>query len=73
MDKKVINPCDFEVSRDVVLKVLKNRVIDIEFLEHIVYAYSINELLFGKISIDLLTRINRTLNIQWAIDIKNKL
>ena len=28
---------------------------------------------FGKISIDLLTRINRTLNIQWAIDIKNKL
>jgi hypothetical protein len=73
MGKKVINPCDFEVSQDMVLKVLKNRVIEIEFLKHIVYAYAINEHLFGKISIDLLTRINRTLNIQWAIDIKNKL
>ena len=73
MDKKVIDPCDFEVSRDLVLKVLKNREIEIEFLEHIVYAYSINEILFGKISIDLLTRFNRTLNIQWVLDIKNQI
>ena len=44
---------------------------DIQSLETLLKKYSLNELFFGDSSDEKINRLNRTLNIQWAIDIKN--
>jgi hypothetical protein len=41
--------------------------------EHLIQMVSLNQLFFSNISQKKLNRYNRTLNIQWAIDIKNQL
>jgi len=42
-------------------------------MEKMFQNYACNELFFQKNSADKLERLNRTLNIQWAIDIKNQM
>ena len=71
MSQKAINPCDLEVNRELALKVSISR--EKEILKHILYSYSLNELFFGKVSNKMLARFKCTLNIQWAIDIKNSI
>jgi len=44
---------------------------DIKSIEKIMQRFALNELICGKVSAKKINRLNRTLNIQWAIDIKN--
>jgi hypothetical protein len=46
---------------------------DIDSLQLVFQQYAIYEVFFGGVSMNKLNRFNRTLNIQWAIDIKNQL
>lgn len=46
---------------------------DIESLEKIFQQHAINQLFFENLPQNKIQRYNRTLNIQWAIDIKNQL
>ena len=46
---------------------------DIESMEKILQNHALNELFFSDASNEKIERLNRTLNIQWAIDIKNQL
>jgi len=45
---------------------------DIESKEKILQQHALHELFFSNSKKDKIERLNRTLNIQWAIDIKNK-
>jgi hypothetical protein len=44
-----------------------------ESLEHILQMYALNLIFFGEPTEQKIIRINRTLNIQWAIDIKKNI
>jgi hypothetical protein len=44
---------------------------DIESMDKILKKHSLHELFFTDVKSDKIQRFNRTLNIQWAIDIKN--
>jgi hypothetical protein len=52
--------------------VLKNRL-SVTFIENVLQMYSLNQLYFSNLSQEKLKRYDYTLNIQWAIDIKNSL
>ena len=45
---------------------------DPELIEHLLQTHAINELFFGEASKEEIQKYNRTLNIQWALDIKSK-
>jgi hypothetical protein len=51
---------------------LPSIVKDSESIETLLQKYAINELFFGSASKEQINRLNKTLNIQWAIDIKNQ-
>jgi hypothetical protein len=42
---------------------------DSDSIEHILQLYAQNEIFFGKPSKEKINRLNKTLNIQWALDI----
>ncbi len=50
--------------------VLKNRL-SVSFIENVLQMYSLNQLYFSNLNEEKLKRYNYTLNLQWAIDIKN--
>ena len=45
---------------------------DTESIEELLQKYAINKLFFGKMDVASQSRLNNTLDIQWAIDIKNR-
>jgi hypothetical protein len=57
---RIINSCHFYKE-------------DIENLEKLFYKLALNELFINDCQTDIIDRLNRSLNIQWAIDIKNQL
>jgi tetratricopeptide (TPR) repeat protein len=46
---------------------------DLGSLENLLQQHALHALFFVEVSEDKVDRLNRTLNIQWAIDVKNKL
>ena len=44
---------------------------DVQSMEHLLQAYALNRLFFADASDAKIAQLNRTLNFQWAIDIKN--
>jgi hypothetical protein len=44
---------------------------DVQSMENLLQAYALNRLFFADASDAEIAQLNRTLNIQWAIDIKN--
>jgi hypothetical protein len=62
-----------DLSEELLLKALPLYKNDQESLEHLLQTHAINELFFGKATNDEIQKYNRTLNIQWAMDIKNQL
>ena len=55
----------------VALNTKKDQSQSINYLEHILQMHCLNELFFLELKYERIDRYNRTLNIQWAIDIKS--
>ena len=55
------------------LNALPNYQEDVESIETILYKHALHELFFEEASTVKINRFNRTLNLQWAIDIKNSI
>ena len=53
--------------------VIKDRTQEVTLIEHVLQMYALNQLFFENLPKEKIQRFNRTLNIQWAIDIKNQL
>ena len=51
---------------------LKVHNIDIKSAIELLQLYSLHQLIFDNINYNKISRYNKTLNLQWAIDIKNK-
>jgi len=60
---------DNDVSKTCLQQSLTLLARDSDSLEKLLQAYCLNEVFFGKPFKELITRINRTFNIQWALDI----
>ena len=60
-------------SKESIIAAQSHYLYDIESLEKFLQNYSLLELFIKDAAIDKIDRLNRTLNIQWAIDIKNQL
>ena len=59
-----------DLNEDILLQALPFLKDDSESIEHLLQTHAINELFFGELSTDEIHKYNRTLNIQWAMDIK---
>ena len=59
------------VTKECVSDVLPYIAGDGEGIEELMQKHALHELFFGEVSEDRIVHLNRTLNIQWAIDIKN--
>lgn len=64
---------DYKVSEDVIVPLLKLNSNNINLKEHVLSLHALNQLFFSNLPQEKIDRFNRTLNIQWAIDIKNQL
>ena len=62
-----------DCDRDFILRARKFFLSDIESLEQLFQNYGINMVFFQNHTPAVINRLNRTLNIQWAIAIKNQL
>jgi hypothetical protein len=62
-----------EFNTHIVLDSYRYYINDNRSLEKILYQYALNQLFFENLPEEKIQRYNRTLNIQWAIDIKNQL
>jgi hypothetical protein len=72
--KGIIGSINFSnISYDIVLDCLKDKSLNQEPLKHLLKLHALNQLFFEELPEEKIQRFNRTLNIQWAIDIKNKL
>jgi hypothetical protein len=60
-------------ENQIVLKACKIQIKDISLYETVLYKSALRQLFFSDLPQKKLNRFNRTLNIQWAIDIKNQL
>jgi hypothetical protein len=61
------------IDKETMLTTCKNITYNLSNIETALNIYSINQLFFSNIPKGKLDRYNRTLNLQWAIDIKNQL
>jgi hypothetical protein len=61
------------ISMEIARKALYLLEEDINSTRHILELHALNQLFFEEITEEKIQRFNRTLNIQWAIDIKNQL
>jgi hypothetical protein len=61
------------VTRVFLSIILKDRHIGTKNYNYILQLYALNQIFFEDIPEEKIQRFNRTLNIQWAIDIKNQL
>ena len=62
-----------ECNAEFILRARKFYLKDMASMEKLFQNYALYELFFQENSDDKIERLNRTLNIQWAIDIKNQL
>jgi hypothetical protein len=62
-----------EINLAVVSHIFKEPDESIYNIKHFLILFFTNKLFFSNLSIENLDRYNRTLNLQWAIDIKNQL
>jgi hypothetical protein len=62
-----------ECNEEFILSARKFYLKDMVSMEKLFQNYALNELFFQENSGDKIERLNRTLNLQWAIDIKNQL
>jgi hypothetical protein len=69
----VENLCPTESNKQRILNVCRYYLNDIESLQLIFQQYALHEIFFVNISEVKLDRFNRTLNLQWAIDLKKEL
>jgi hypothetical protein len=60
-------------DNQIVLSAGKLQIKDIRIFEVVLYKNAIRQLFFSDLPQEKLDRYNRTLNLQWAIDIKNQL
>jgi hypothetical protein len=59
------------IDTEIIIHICKNYEYDSEDTERILAIYALKELFFEDINELKIQRFNRTLNLQWAIDIKN--
>jgi tetratricopeptide (TPR) repeat protein len=72
MKQAIIRSVDeVNISKDICIHVLNDRSIPVDLTQHILQMYSMNQLFYTDAKPEKIQRLNRTLNIQWAIDIKN--
>ena len=72
--KGIIESISIEkLNKNIAMDVFKYPLIEVDDVEKIMQYHAIEQLFFFKIPQEKLERYNRTLNIQWAIDIKNQL
>jgi tetratricopeptide (TPR) repeat protein len=62
------NETDFNCFKQTVNFLAK----DSSSLENLLNAYALNQLMFGRPTKDQVKRLNKTLNLQWAIDVADK-
>jgi hypothetical protein len=63
----------FDCIKELILSSLSHYINDIESMEVLLQKHALHQLFFQEFSALKLERFNRTLNLQWAIDIKNQL
>ncbi len=61
------------IKKDTTALILKDKLMTPKEYNYILQIYSLNQLFFEELTQEKLNRYNRTLNLQWAIDIKNQL
>ena len=62
-----------DLTEELLLKALTLLKDDPESIEDLLQTHAINELFFGEETNEEIHKYNRTLNIQWAMDIKEKI
>jgi tetratricopeptide (TPR) repeat protein len=63
----------YNTNYAIAVHTIKDQTQEVSAIEYILRDYALNQLLFENIPKEKIQRFNRTLNIQWAIDIKNQL
>jgi hypothetical protein len=61
------------INDEITMNVVRDKYGEIPSFQHVLLMYSLNQLFFSNLPQEKLDRYNRTLNLQWAIDIKNQL
>ena len=61
------------INYEITLNVVRDKHLVIPAFQHVFQMHALNQLFFSNLPQDKIDRYNRTLNIQWAIDIKNQL
>jgi hypothetical protein len=61
------------LNKNIVLDIFKYPLIEFDDIEKIIQYYAMDQLFFTDLPKEKLDRYNRTLNLQWAIDIKNQM
>ena len=62
-----------DLTEELLLQALLLLKDDPESIEHLLQTHAINELFFGEATNEVIQQYNRTLNIQWAMDIKQQI
>jgi hypothetical protein len=62
-----------EADKELILNARLYYQNDIESMEKLLHQHALHELFFNNSNKDKMERLNRTLNFQWAIDIKDQL
>ena len=79
VNKKVIkhgiinNANTTNINLEFTNNVIKDPTQEVALIEHVLQMYALNQLFFENLPEEKIQRYERTLNIQWAIDIKNQL
>ena len=62
----------FDINSELVFHSLKEPELEFSSIEHILQTYALDQLFFSELPQVKLERYNRSLNLQWAIDIKKQ-
>jgi hypothetical protein len=72
--KGIINTLDIShCSKDFLLYVRRYFMYDMKSLEKLFQLYGLNALFFSNTNPNWINRLNQSLNLQWALDIKNQM
>ena len=63
----------YNTNYAIAVHTIKDQTQEVSAIEYILRMYALNQLFFENLPEEEIQRFNRTLNIQWAIDIKNQL
>jgi tetratricopeptide (TPR) repeat protein len=61
------------INREILLDLIKSNKPKTSYIEEVLQHFAILQIFFSNLPQEKLDRYNRTLNLQWAIDIKNQL